>query len=1026
MLATTRLKWLGLALAGLPYPFILATNGQETPRVLYARDVQPILKAHCVSCHDGKNTGGGLRLDTPEGVLKSVKKGDFLLRVHGEGGKPRMPLNFPALPAEKVKTLEAWIAQGAKTDPPKALFARDVQPILKAHCVSCHAGASPAGGLNLGEPKSTMAAVVKGNPAASELVKRIEGHDGKPRMPKGFAPLSPAQIQKVKDWIAEGAWLDGGEVKHWSYVAPTMPTIPAVKNKAWVRNPIDSFILARLEKEGLKPSPEADRATLLRRVTLDLTGLPPTPKETDAFLADKNPNAYERVVERLLASPHYGERMAQRWLDLARYADSDGFEKDLNRTAWRYRDWTIDAFNKNLPYDRFVVEQIAGDQLPNATLDQIVATGFNRNSMLNREGGVDQEEAHFEVIVDRVATTSSVFLGSTLACARCHDHKYDPFTQKDFYRMAAFFSNDVVTPRGDASVSESKWEEPMIPVPTKAQAAGIAALNARLAVLPKGDALPAGTTAWTPLKPTLAEAERAKLAVQPDGKVAVSGPNPAQEMYRVVADAPEGALTGLRLDTFDGRSGSHNFVLTALRVWADGKPVALEGATSDFAQEGFDPAAPLAGDRNSGWAVHPKGMAPHRLLASFAKPIVAKKLEVWLACRSKYDNHTLGDFRLSATTDSEPHREDGKSLAGARRARLRAELARLQSTIPTALVLQEKPGNATPKAWIRTRGEFLSRAEEVTAAPPAHLNPMGKGRPNRLALAKWLVAKDNPLTPRVEANRLWEGLFGTGLVETSEDFGTQGTSPSHKELLDYLAVRLRDGGWNVKDTIRLIVTSATYRQSSVATPALLKRDPYNRLLARAPRYRLEAESIRDNALAVAGLLSPKIGGPSVMPDQPDGVWDTPYNGERWDVAKGEDRWRRGMYTLWKRSAPFPAFVAFDATSREVCTVRRIRTNTPLQALALLNDSGMIAAATALGDRMVREGGADPLGYGFRLATGRRATALEKKRLVALRAQMLKRYQAKPTEAAKLGGPEKAANTLTANVLLNLDETITKE
>ena len=1024
MVATSRLKW--LLLAGLPYPFLLKTRGEEPPRVLYARDVEPIMRAHCVSCHGAKNPGGGLRLDTPEGVARAAAKGDLVHRMRGQGGKPAMPLGFPALPAGKIETIRAWIDQGARTEAPKALFARDVQPILKAQCVSCHAGAKAAGGLDLSEPKAMMRAVVKGNPDASLLVQRIEGHGG-PRMPQGFGPLPAAKVRAIRDWIAEGAFLDGGETRHWAYVAPILPAVPDL-GSSWVRNPVDAFVLARLKKEGLRPSPEADRATLVRRLSLDLTGLPPSPKETDAFLADTRPGAYERLVDRLLASPHYGERMAQRWLDLARYADSDGFEKDLNRTAWLYRDWTIDAFNRNMPYDRFVVEQIGGDQLPNATVGQRVATGFSRNSMMNREGGVDQEEAYFKVVLDRVATTSSVFLGSTLACAQCHDHKYDPFTQRDFYRMAAFYSNDMVEVRGDVSVGEGKAEEPMLPVPTPGQTARLAALHRQLAALTPSSSTARVPAAWAVARPTFVLAQRAAVAIEPDGTVVATGENAPTETYKVSLDAPAVPVTGLRLETLAGRNPSNgNFVVTGIRVLADGKPVPLLGSSADFSQRMFDAANALSGNAEIGWAVDPKGREPHALVVSFAQPLSARTLGVEIAMRSKYVGHNLGRFHLSLTRSPEPHAEHGKSLAGIRRAALMAEIATTEREAPTALVLQERPGKAVPKAWLRTRGEFLSKAEELTAATPASLPPLPANvRPSRLALGQWLVSKENPLTARVEANRLWEGLFGTGLVETSEDFGTQGTPPTHPELLDWLAVRLRDNGWNVKALVRTLVTSATYRQSSVATAELLRRDPNDRLLARYPRVRLEAETIRDNALAVAGLLNPKVGGPSVMPDQPDGVWDTPYNGEHWQVATGPDRWRRGMYTLWKRSAPFPAFVAFDATSRETCSIRRIRTNTPLQALTLLNDSGMMAAARALSERMKREGGPNPVGYAFRLATGRRATADEANRLRDLRARLVARYAARPKEAAKLGGPAKAADTMMANVLLNLDETITKE
>jgi mono/diheme cytochrome c family protein len=1032
MIATTRIKWLGLALAGLPYPFLLLSAPQEAPqRVLYGRDVEPILKAHCVSCHGAKSPGGGLRLDTPAGAPKSVLKGDFthsdlIRRIKGLDGKPAMPLGFPTLPKAKLEVLQNWIAQGARTEAPKALFARDIQPILKASCVSCHAGASAAGGLDLSEPKALMRSITKGNPEKSELYRRIMGLDGKQRMPKGFHPLTDPQIQAVRDWISEGAFLDGGEIRHWAYAAPVKPALPVVRQKTWVRNPIDAFILSRLEKGGLKPSAEADRATLIRRVSLDIIGLPPTPKEVDAFLADKRPDAYERVVDRLLASPHYGERMAQRWLDLARYADSDGYEKDRNRVAWMYRDWTINAFNRNLPFDEFTIEQIAGDQLPNAQVDQLVATGFSRNSMMNREDGTDPEEQHFNVLVDRVSTASTVFLGSTLGCARCHDHKYDPFSQKDFYRMTAFFSNDEAVKTGNDTFASVFLEEPEIKVPNAVQKLEMASLKAEAAKLP-ADAPLGAKPVWTLEKPTKVSGEVATLSVESDGTIVAGGKNPDRDRFYVTFVPSGSTVTGFRVDTITGRSDSRNFLLTTAKVFADGQEVKLAGATADFTQDQYNAAAVVVNDVESGWAAHPKGAEPHNLVLSLAEPVTAKQIEVVFEFQSRFSGHQFGRFRVSTTASPQPHAEHGVTFPEVRRRVFAAEQMKLDRNMASAPILREKPGKGIPHEWVRIRGEFTAKGEDLVAGPPTYLPPLKPGeRPSRLALARWMVDPKNPLTARVEANRLWEGIFGTGLVETSEDFGTQGTPPTHPELLDWLAVRLHETKWNVKAMIRLMVTSAAYRQSSVTTPALLRRDPYNRLLARGPRYRLEAETIRDNALAIAGLLSPKIGGPSVMPDQPDGVWDNPYNGQNWVVAKGEDRFRRGMYTFWKRSAPFPNFTAFDATSRETCIVRRIRTNTPLQALALLNDSGMIAAAEALGKRMTKEGGRDPIGYGFRLATGRRASAVERSRLVTLRAKLIARYQAKPTEAAKLGGPEKAASTLLANVLLNLDETITKE
>ncbi len=752
----------------------------------------------------------------------------------------------------------------AQTKPaPKVDFALQVLPLLKANCFSCHAGQNVQGGLKLDSREAMLKGGVSGKTlligkgSQSLLLTRLMGQGGKPQMPIGFKPFSTEQVALVRQWVDEGAIWKSGNTRHWSYARPVRPALPRLKDVTWARNPIDAFVLERLEKEGLTPSSEASREALLRRASLDLIGLPPTLEEIDAFVKDKRPNAYEKAVDHLLASPHYGERWARAWLDLARYADTDGYEKDLRRSIWAYRDWVINAFNKDMPFDQFTLEQIAGDLLPNATLEQRIATGFHRNTMTNTEGGVDQQEARWLTNVDRVGTTAGVFLGTTLACSQCHNHKYDPFTMKDYYRVLAF------------------WE-------------------------------PSAEPSLAVLTPEL-EGKRKPLQDQIDALNAQIKQNPTDK----------------------------------------------------------------------------------KQTEQIQKQIAEKQKQL----------------------DAIP--------------------------VPTTLVFAE-PANSVPKTFARVKGNYLSKAEEVTAGTPEHLNPFPKNAPlNRLGLAQWLTAPENPLMARVAVNRLWEHLFGVGIVETSEDFGTQGQRPTHPKLLDWLATEMVRQKWSLKTLCRLIVTSATYRQSSRVSPRIREKDPFNRLLARGPRFRLEAEMVRDVALASSGLLSHKIGGPSVYPVQPDGIWDIPYNGEQWANSTGEDRYRRGIYTFWRRTSPYPAFMNFDATSRESCTIRRIRTNTPLQALNTLNDLALIEAARALGERMRNEGGKTleaQLTYGFRRVLTRYPSAQETNRLIRLYQLQKDRYQKEPERAVKLtlaslNDPalaDKAAWTLVANVLLNLDEALTNE
>ncbi len=760
----------------------------------------------------------------------------------------------------------------APADTPKDAvhFNRDIRPILSNRCFKCHGPDLKKGGLDLQNREAAIKklatdsfAIVPGKSGASELMTRISAHDESERMPPKGDPLTPQQIATLKNWIDQGAKYE----EHWAYVRPVRLPPPTVKDRHWVRNPIDAFVLARLEQEGLKPSAEAEKATLLRRASLDLTGLPPSPEEVDAFLADKNPDAFEKAVDRLLDSPHYGEHQARYWLDMARYADTNGYEKDERRTIWPYRDWVINAFNRDMPYDQFTIEQLAGDLLPNATREQKIATGFHRNTMVNTEGGTDDEEFRIAAVVDRVNTTMEVWMGTTMACAQCHNHKFDPFTQKEYYRLLAFFNS---------TEDRGRSNEPTLPLFNEEQAARLKALAARSATLKK--------------------------------------------------------LTG--------------------------------GATAVL------------------------GIVGQRVLQQ----------------------------QLTKTDK---------------------EQAALNAT-KTTLILRELPKPRTTNVMVR--GNHKNLGEVVTPGTPAKLSPFHADWPtNRLGLAKWIVDPENPLTARVVVNRIWARYFGKGFVETSEEFGTQGDPPTHPELLDWLATELIENKWSLKALHKRIVTSATYRQSSKVTSELAKHDPFNRLFARGPRLRLDAEAVRDNALAISGLLYRKVGGPSVFPYQPDGVWFNPYSGDRWTVSTNGEEHRRGLYTFWRRTAPYAAFMAFDAPSREVCTERRPRTNTPLQALATLNDRVFVEASAALARRMLKEEQTteNRLTRGFRLCVSRSPTEKESALLTDLYRETLGKYK-KDTEAAKaLAGSsglvvpsgvdvaEVAAWTVVANVLLNLDETITK-
>jgi mono/diheme cytochrome c family protein len=1140
----------------------------SSQKIEFDRDIKPILQSSCVSCHGTETHQGQLRLDSEAAILDGGVSGKVIIpgnsqesllvmRLLGAGGAPRMPMSGEPLSTEKIALIRAWIDEGSFTTasvssdipsgtsatthdlPPSAqspaphpnatggsvVFATQIRPIFAARCYPCHGLDVQQNGLRLDSLQAILTGstngkvVIPGDSQKSHLVRRLLGLE-RPQMPYGAPPLSAEQIELVRKWVDEGALgpdsvehfaVAPAPTKHWAYVKPERAAVPKVKNATWCRNPIDNFILASLEKEGLSPSPEADRITLRRRLNLDLVGLPPTIEEVDTFLADKSPAADEKVVDSLLASPHYGERWAQPWLDYARYADSHGYEKDPLRIAWEWRDWLINALNQDMSFKEFTIEQIAGDMLPNPTTQQLVATGFHRNTMLNFEGGVDREEYRWYSLIDRVNTTAAVWLGLTLECAQCHNHKFDPFTQKDFYRMLAFFDNNqhqII----ELGQGEGHDQEPEIELPTSEQAARSRVLRNLIAEVqtllntqtPELDAAQIEWEAkikktdddWAILRPSHVDsAGGTTLKVLEDESILASGKNPEPETYEIQAETDLSKISGLRIEVLSdpslpqggpGRDPEGNFVLSAVEVTeapAD-EPQATEKVTfkeafGNESQSGYNVSTLTQKEEGGGrgWAID---ASPSKIPLRRQAVLVPEKpfgyqgrtfLTIRLKQNMRRPARNLGRFRLSVTTIAEPQStvriparvlpvmdtvpaersRDQKEAASAvfrsvtpllkaqrdHLVELQKELDKLG--IVTAKILREREGFERPWTYVHVRGSFLNKADKVYADVPASLPPLPKEvMPNRLGLAYWLVDENNPLTARVQVNRIWEAIFGRGIVETSENFGTQGTLPSHPELLDWLATEFMRQGWSMKNIVRLIVTSATYRQSSRVTPELLERDPYNKLLARGPRFRAEAETMRDIALAASGLLSPKIGGPSVFPYQPEGIWDRPYSDDEWVMSEGEDRYRRGIYTFIRRTAPYPTLTVLDAPSREFCTIRRVRTNTPLQALTTLNDPAFFEAARALAKKIMLEGGADTSAraiYGFRRCVSRRPSALELNRLLAFYHQQEAHFASDPKAAVEVlkdyANPsfnvaDQAAWTLVANVLLSMDETITKE
>ncbi|MBM4003494.1 MAG: DUF1553 domain-containing protein [Planctomycetes bacterium] len=1011
-------------------------------------------------------------------------------------------------------------AQGAA----KIDFNRTIRPILSNNCFKCHGpdAAERQAVLRLDVVEgATRAAesgripIVAGQPDQSEMVRRITAPDPDHRMPPPDSgkTLSEEERRILVAWIEQGANYD----THWAFVTPRRPQLPEIADDRWGRNAVDRFVLNRMQAAGLAPSPPADPVTLVRRVYLDLLGLPPTPAQVEEYLLDEGPHAYERLVDRLLENPHFGERMALDWLDAARFADTHGYHIDSGRDMTRWREWVIDAFNRNLPFDQFIVDQLAGDLLPNPSLAQRVASGFHRNHMINFEGGAIPQEYHTAYIVDRVNTTGTVFLGLTVGCSQCHDHKYDPLTQKEYYQLFAFFHN---VPENGLDGSKGN-AAPLVKVPTASQQAEIDEVTARISAVdreltedhPDRDREQAAwekdatrtQPGWTGI-PEAAVKSAAGATIRfdaQDSSWVVEGENAATDTYEIRSRLPLSRVTGLRVEFLPdknlknqgpGRSENGNLVLTTVAVSASTGGQAPQGrriaaASASFNQPGFGVEQAIDDQPASGWGIYPETGKPHHAVFVLADPIdftPEDVLEVRLEFQSQYARHQAGRFRVLVTNATDPRGDGlpaaivnalrkertsrspdelnelrryfrgtvsdaGKRLKAEREA-LAKQLQRLEAEVPTAMVMQEmeKPR----ETFLLVRGQYDRPADRVQAAVPAFLPPLPDGAAaNRLGLAQWLVHSSHPLTTRVLVNRYWQAFFGTGLVKTAEDFGAQGEPPSHPQLLDWLAIEFRTGEsvagtpWNLKALVRLLVTSETYRQQSIVTRNGYARDPENRLLARGGRIRLPAEFIRDQALAVSGLLDRRIGGASVSPYQPPGIWEelaSRADGKNWTAQEysqshGRDLYRRTMYTFWKRTAPPPTLVAFDAPDRETCVVRRARTNTPLQALILMNDPTYVEAARKLAERILRESGPElpqRVGHAFQLVLARKPRPAEIEVIAGIYQRQRETAQTDPRvrEVLRVGESpaddtldpnELAAWALVASVLLNLDETVTR-
>ena len=893
-------------------------------------------------------------------------------------------------------------------------------------------------------------------------------------------PLSPRQIEILKKWISAG----GEYSQHWAFIPPKRPALPAAKTASWPRNEIDRFVLARLNQEGLRPSKEADRYTLVRRVFLDLIGLPPTPEQADAFVEDQEPRAYEKLVDRLLGSRHYGERWARAWLDLARYSDTNGYEKDRPRSIWPYRDWVIHALNADMPYDQFTIEQLAGDMLPAATIQQRVATGFHRNTMLNEEGGIDPLEFRFYAMVDRVATTGTIWLGMTTGCAQCHTHKYDPITHTDFYRLMALLNNadepefripraDLMEQRKGLLARIQKLEELLL------EKKSTESFNKWVATQ-KGS-----SNTWHILRPSDMRTNLPRLKLLEDGSIFSTGDITKRDLFtlRFPLSGIKRPITSLRLEVladdrlpaggpgrayYEGRKG--DFFLSEVTARVGKMPIRFVDASHDYGKIAIGSGNAKAtnvfdGNGSSGWSTAQREGENHQLVLNLSKPLSpTSELEVTML----FERHfaaSLGRFRWSVTTDAGKARakempaavetilargsaawsKDDRRKVERYYVRIAPELASARKPLdalrkqlpqlPVTLVMRERaPDNPRP-TFRHHRGEYTKPKEAVTPGLPELFAATTKKPPsNRLEFARWLVSRENPLAARVAVNRAWRSIFGRGIVQTSGDFGTQSNPPSHPGLIDWLAVEFMDNGWSQKKLHRKIVTSATYRQSSKLSAELKKRDANNRLFARSPRLRVESEMVRDICLVASGLLSTKIGGPSVRPPQPQSATALSYGGGRWQASTGADRYRRSLYTFSKRTAPFAASAVFDAPSGENCTARRDRSNTPLQALTLLNDEMFLEMSRELGRQAAALPNADAkatVTYLFRRLLTRPPEAAEIAALVEFYQRQKKRLvkgelKAEQIAVIKKATPELAAWMMVARAIMNLDEVITKQ
>lgn len=988
---------------------------------------------------------------------------------------------------------DAWAVDDA------IAFGRDVQPILARRCFACHGPdeENREADLRIDSLESIIdnGLLVPGEPDESELLRRVLSDDPDERMPPPDADerLTEQEQQVLREWIAEGAAYS----PHWAFVAPVKPRTPDSAEDDWPRNEIDHFVLARLRENGLHPAPEADRYALVRRVYLDLIGLPPTPQEADAFVNDTSPGAYEKVVDRLLSSEHYGERWARLWLDLARYSDTNGYEKDRPRSIWKYRDWVVDALNNDMPFDQFTIEQLAGDMLPDAAESSRIATGFHRNTMLNEEGGIDPLEFRYYAMIDRVATTGAVWLGLTVGCAQCHSHKYDPISHTDFYRMMALLNNadepDLVVEDSEVSARRRAVEDEIALLESKLPeyfppAAGDGPIKERRdANLKKHfddwlEKTRGVASQWTVLHPHALESNLPKLEVLSDGSIFSSGDITKRDVFQLSfhLESDQKPVTAIRLEVlpderlpdggpgrayYEGRKG--DFFLSELTASFNGAAVGFSAASHSYGKISIgngnaDASNVYDGNGSTGWSTAGREGEPHYLVLNLAEPLLGNgELDVVLL----FERHfaaSLGRFRISVTADDgecqasdlPTHLESlitrsPETWSKAEQASLmqyylqispelesaHEEIDKLRERVPsfpTTMVMEERPEDNPRLTFRHHRGEYLSPREEVAPGVPSVFAESSQPA-NRLEFARWLVSDKNPLVARVTVNRSWRALFGAGLVRTNADFGTQSEPPTHPALLDWLACEFVDQGWSLKRLHRQIVTSATYRQSSHAEPDEIARDPQNRLLARGPRYRVDAEIVRDIMLRASGLLSSKLGGEGVYPPQPSSVTELAYGDTKWSPSKGEDRYRRSLYTFSKRTTPFAGYAVFDAPSGEICQARRDRSNSPLQALTLLNDEMFVEMAQALARSVCSEDGLSEPERAtliFRRLLTRPPTELEMSSLLEFRNAQLARLEAGELDAkaiadTKTGNAELASWVMVARAVMNLDETITK-